>query len=245
MNIDKEYIIYIIIYMSVNPLLLPIKKDHVTIKNTVLTNIIKMLIYRKWINKDNEDIYTENLLKQKNNNNVYSVNIDINLLDMDFYDELNDVNVSNSENTFDTTKIYIKLLPVKISGTTKISNVSEFLSTYKNNHKILVVDEISEKPMQQFDETKFTEVFEEKNLMINLMEHYASPQYEVLTKNEITDFLDSYQVKKIKLSKMFQSDPASRYLYLKKGQIVRILRNSNISGLSIAYRIIKKGNAFV
>ena len=39
-----------------NPLLLPVRKDIDTIRKTVLTNIIKMLIERKWLNKDNLDL---------------------------------------------------------------------------------------------------------------------------------------------------------------------------------------------
>jgi DNA-directed RNA polymerase subunit H (RpoH/RPB5) len=43
---------------------------------------------------------------------------------------------------------------------------------------------------------------------------------------------------------MYDTDRASKYLYVKKGQIVRIIRNTKNTETSIGYRVIaKKGNA--
>lgn len=56
--------------------------------------------------------------------------------------------------------------------------------------------------------------------------------------NNISEFLSSYKVKKNELPKQFINDPMSRYLYLKRGQVIRIIRNSEVTGYSVYYRII-------
>jgi DNA-directed RNA polymerase subunit H (RpoH/RPB5) len=227
--------------MSVNPLLLPIKKDNETIKKEVLTNIVKMLSYRNWINKDKIDEIVRKLIStnvdSNTENTVYEINLDINLHTFDFYDEIPETNKD-----FNPKKVFVKLLNQKITGVNKSPQITEFFNTYKDYHKILVVDNISDKPEQLIDDMKYTEVFEERHLLINLPDYSASSQYEVLNKQEIDEFLKSYQVKKNKLPKIYQDERASRYLYVKVGQILRIIRNSEVSGQSISYRIVKKGN---
>lgn len=227
--------------MSVNPLLLPIQKDTETVKKEVLTNIVKMISYRGWINPENIQKTIDRVLKTKidtnSENAVYEINLDTSLKNFDSYDEIPD-----DLKEFDPLKVFVKLLPQKVTGVNKSPQIIEFLNTYKNYHKILVVDSISEKPEQNIDDMKYTEVFKESSLMMNLTEHHASSQYEILSKKESDDFLKSYQSKKIKLTKMFHTDPASRYLYIKVGQIVRCIRLSELSGESVAYHIVKKGS---
>jgi DNA-directed RNA polymerase subunit H (RpoH/RPB5) len=203
--------------MSVNPLLLPIKKDSDTIKQTVLTNIIKMLTYRKWLKNKNID----KLSSMNSDDSLYKIKTDI------------DINGEPNNNV-----IYIKLLPQKVTGINKSPIIVDFLKTYKKEHKILVVDSISDKAYQQLVSMPNIEIFNENALMINLVEHVSSPQYEVLTNDETNEFLESYHVTKNKLPILFSNDPAALYLNLKKGQIVRIIRNSEMTASSIAYRIV-------
>jgi DNA-directed RNA polymerase subunit H (RpoH/RPB5) len=225
--------------MSGNPLLLPINKDATTIRRTLLTNIIKMIAYRKWfIIKNSEELESQvsALMLTTNDDNIYKIKLHENLNTNEIYlkNNLNEINKS----TFDGTQIVIKILQQKIIGINKIPTITDFISTYKNMHKILIVDSISDKAKQQLDNFSFTEVFNEAFHMINLVEHVSSPQYEILTQKEMEEFMAAYQVSKRKLSKMDDNDPASQYLYIKKGQIVRIIRDSEISGKSIAYRVV-------
>lgn len=229
--------------MSANPLLLPAKKDTDTIRREVLTNIVKMLTYRKWLSKENEQKNIDTLLKIHSSNgtddSVYKLQLSIDLRNVPFYEYQEDSKDSkDSSNKFDGKQLVIKILQQKVTGVNKSPVISEFLSSYKNCHKILIVDSISEKPRHQLETTLYTEVFVESDFMINLVEHSASPQYEVLTPTEIDEFLLEYQVTKRKLSKIDDSDPAAKYLYLKKGQIIRILRNSEGSGGSVGYRVV-------
>jgi len=229
--------------MSANPLLLPAKKDADTIRKEVLTNIVKMLTYRKWLSGDKKQKNIDMLLKlhesSGTDDTVYKLQLDVDLRTIPFYEFQQDPkDATDKSNIFDGKTIVIKIVQQKVTGVNKTPVISEFLTTYKNCHKILVVDSISEKPRHQLETTLYTEVFEESNFMINLTEHSASPQYEVLTPEETDAFLAEYQVTKRKLSKLEDTDAASKYLYLKKGQIVRILRNSEGSGGSVGYRVV-------
>ena len=219
--------------MSVNPLLLPIIKDRATIKKNVLTNIIKMITYRGWLKKENLEENIKNITSLHADDDIYKIKLDVLLKDVPFYDPI-------TEDKFDNNVLYVKLLAQKIVGINKSPIITDFFTTYKNSHKILVVESISEKQEQQIDSYLYCEVFKEHMLLINLVDHHCSPQYEVLTPTELDEFLLSYQVKKTQLDKINLNDPASKYLYLKKGQIIRIIRNSESTGSSIAYRIVKK-----
>lgn len=202
--------------MSINPLLLPIEKDTETIRKTVLTTIIKMLTYRKWLKQEKLD---ENIIK------IISINSDDNLYKIKLDNYTND-------------SVIIKLLPQKVTGLNKSSIILDFIKTYKKEHKILVIDDITDKAKQQLQNMPSMEVFNESFLMLNLVDYVSSPQYEILTSDESAEFLESYHVKKNKLPIIFNNDPAALYLYVKKGDILRIIRNSEITGKSIGYRIV-------
>lgn len=210
--------------MSINPLLLPIKKDAETIRTTILTNIVKMLTYRKWLNSEDNET---NLSSLSNDDTIYKIK-----LNTDFNKE-----EDNKDNDIEPMLV-IKILQQNITGVNKSPQLTEFLTQYKKFHKIIIVERISDKAKMQLDKIPHTEVFVESFFMINLTEHACSPQYEILTPEQTNEFLTAYQVTKRKLPKMDVNDPASLYLYLKKGQIVRIIRDSEITGKSIGYRVI-------
>lgn len=205
--------------MSINPAHLPVTLDVDTIRKTVLTNIIKMLTARQWLNKDNLEQNILHITNINSDDNVYKIKMD------------------NKPNDNITSTIAIKLLPQKVTSITKSPIITEFISNNKDNYKFLIVDSISDK-IQQIITTDNMEIFMEKFFMINLIEHICSPQYEVLSKEESEEMQRVYQVKKSQLKKMFDSDPVSKYFNLKRGQIVRIIRNSEITCKTVDYRIV-------
>jgi DNA-directed RNA polymerase subunit H (RpoH/RPB5) len=74
--------------------------------------------------------------------------------------------------------------------------------------------------------------------MQDLLEHEASPKYEVMNPSDIEPFLISHNLTRKQMHKMYEHDHASRYLFLQKKQIVRIIRNSELTGYSVDYRVI-------
>lgn len=220
-----------------------IKKDNATIQKDIITNIVKMIAYRKWIL--NEPSYIENLtnslLKDKNEENIFNIKLPKSLKEFDTY-EANDDRTTWEK--FSGNNVYILMVHQKISGKSQVIN--DFLTKYYNNHKIIIVEDITEKGRQiilSFCNNRFTEIFIENEFMINLTEHVCSPQYEVLTQQQADEIKNSYKMTKKQTPKMYSFDPAAKYLYIKKGQIVRIIRNSIMTGESIGYRlVIHKGS---
>lgn len=222
---------------KVNPLL-SIKKDSETIRITVLTNIIKMLNKRKWINDDNLNKEIEKAIKTQNDNHTYVITLDVNLSNVATYYPKEEGEERKFIDGFTGNTVVVKLLPQKITSVGKSPIIQEFFNEHKKSHKILVVDSISDKSKGQITSMKHVEVFTEAFFMLDLMEIKCCPKYEVLTPEEILTFLESYHLTRKQMKKMKDDDPASQYLFLKKKQIVRIIRNSEISGHSVDYRLV-------
>lgn len=220
--------------MSSNSTYLPVKKDAETIRKTVLTNIVNMLSNRKWIKKENVSSIVSKLHDIHNDDHVYKINLDVKLSEHPTYDPENKANNADFEDTI----VIVKLLPQKIASLSKTPIASDFISQYKKNHKILVVDGITDKTKQNIESNRFVEIFEESFLLIDLLQHECSPEYEVLTPEEGEQMLESYKAKKKQILKISDMDPASYYLFLKKHQVIRVIRNSELTGKSIAYRIV-------
>lgn len=232
---------------SVNPLLLPVRKDVETIRRTVLENIIKMLANRKWIYKENIQKKLDEVVKNQNDDNLYKISLDVHLGSFSTYDPQHDKFDDKKKkkekdgkeiNQFIDNTVTVKLLPQKVTSIGKSPIISEYISNYTNMHKILVVDNISDKSKHQLLSNRYLEIFEESFFMIDLLSHVCSPQYEILSPAETEIFLKSYNVTKNQMKKMLDSDAASQYLYVKRGQIVRIIRSSELTGEAIDYRII-------
>lgn len=201
-----------------------IEKSNDDIRKTILTNIIKMLTERKLLKKENLDINIENILKVKSDNLVYIVPLD------KYVDE-------NSKN------FAIKIVFQKITAINKSFGISDFLVEYKMNPKLIVVKDISKKAQQHIlNNYENTEIFLEKELMINIIDHVLVPKHELLSQDEVQLFFEKYNVKKRNIPRILSTDPIARYYNMKPGDICRIIRPSEKSGYVPTYRIVVKGS---
>lgn len=228
--------------MSSNLLLLPIQKDTETIRITVLTNIIKALSNRGWIKSENIESKVAKITKDSNDEQLYEIKLDVNLKQYIQYEIF-----ATSNDDFKDNVVYVKLVPQKVTSIGKSPIISDFLTSYKNYHKILVVDSISDKSKNtlitnSLNAGSFIEIFNEPFFMRNLLEHECSPQYEILSVAQGSQLISEYNLAKRQMKIMFDSEAASQYLFLKKGKIVRIIRNSPMTGKSIEYRIVAHRN---
>jgi len=217
--------------MSINPQLIPIKKDSETIRKTVLTNIVKMLTERGWIKRDKMSHSINKVVDTVTDDNQYKIELDVN------------VKSTNNDKTFEGRYVVVKLIPQKVTGFNKSPLIKDFLDNNIKQHKIIVFDGISEKAKHFIENTPNVEVFIEPFFMINIIEHIDSPQYQVMSDDDIEQLLKTYNVKRNQLEKIQDSDPICKYYNLKRGNILRIIRNSEQTGIGIAYRIVVKGSS--
>jgi len=218
-----------------------IKKDSATIQKEIVTNIMKMLADRNWILSSNIDKLSSFILQKRNDDGIYIIKLDHNLLNMPTYEPIDKTKWKN----FDDKQIAILFSHQKIIS--KTQTINDFIAKYSNMHKIIIVEGMSEKGKNiilSITNDKAIEMFTEDEMMIHLLEHVCSPQYEVLSQEDAENVRESYNMTKRQMPRMYDSDPAARHFYLKKEQIVRIIRNSEITCENISYRIVvHKGNS--
>jgi len=211
------------------PQLIPIEKNNETRKNTVLTNVIKMLTARGLLDLSKQDKNIKYYTEMHSDELLYKIELD------------------NPEPYYakDNKIMIVKLTHLKISSMSKSSSVNEIINSYKNNPKIIIVTAISDKLRYQiqFDQENYpnTEVFPEKELMINLIEHVTQPEFTLLQESDGAAIRKTYSATKTHMPKILLSDPISYYYNAKINQVFRIIRPSEISGLVPTYRLVVKG----
>jgi DNA-directed RNA polymerase I, II, and III subunit RPABC1 len=212
--------------MSTIPQLLPVEVNSEVIKNTVLTNAVKMLTERKLLLKENQQKNIDKLIATQTDDFIYKIKLDSPINDTD-----------------EAAIFIIKIFNQKITAINKSSGIVDFLHEFKNNPKILIVKSINSKAAQHIVSSyPDSEIFTEKDLMINLIDHVSVPKHIPLTKEESEQIVIEYNAKKKSFPKMFDSEPVSRYYNMKSGDICRIIRSSETSCLVPYYRQVIRGH---
>ena len=81
------------------------------------------------------------------------------------------------------------------------------------------------------------EIFQENDLIVNITHHELVPIHLKLNREEKKELLTRYRLKESQLPRIQREDPVARYLGLKRGEIVKIIRRSETSGRYASYRI--------
>lgn len=81
------------------------------------------------------------------------------------------------------------------------------------------------------------EIFKDTELAFNVTRHSLVPKHEKISEREKNDLLKRMRVRSNNLPHIKMNDPVSKYMGLKKGDVVRIHRNSEISETCVYYRI--------
>ena len=205
-----------------------LQKKSEEIRRTVLTNILKMINTRGLINENTLNKYINLFVNKKNENDIYEIRLDT---------EINPQRENINNLNFIKNKIIVKLMLIDIKGL-KHQSINDFIDTHKDNHKIFIFKNISDKPFNLLLEYPNVEVFNESYFMINLLDYVGSPKYEILNDEECEELLTSLNVQRNQLPQILSFDPVSRYFNLRKGQILKIIRPSPQTIESVAYRIV-------
>jgi len=207
---------------SIIPQLLPIEINNEKKKNTVLTNIIKMLSERKIIKKEDIEKHIKKLISTQTDDLTYKVELP---------------NYKSEDDRY----FIIRLINQKITAVNKASGISDFLHNFKNNQKIIVVSSINNKAKQYINNNyPRTDIFLEKELMINIIDKVEIPQHVVLSTVDAERVLQAYNAIKRNMPKILSSDPVARYFRMQPGQVCKIIRPSETSGKVPYYRLVVK-----
>ena len=196
----------------------------------ILNNVKEMLLDRG----DNIDEFEE-----------HEVDIDRE----EFYNDKNliEFHTSHTSIIFALTKKLRKTILEELKDST--TDVSEFLKKYNDKLNIVLIfnnDTISAPIITQLN--KFDKILQKKggslryfhikNIMFNPTKHELVPKHIKLTNEEVTEFMNKYLIKgKVQMPYILHSDIIAKWLGLKQGDVVKIERINENSGISYYYRV--------
>ena len=145
------------------------------------------------------------------------------------------------DNQDNITRLYFEYIEgIKISA----NDIGIFFSNMKEAKAdtgiIIISGILTSQAKQKISDINFelqVECFNISELMVNITEHTYVPKHFLLSDEEKSMLLKRYKIKESQLPKILSTDPVARYLGLRKGNIVKIIRDSETAGKYVTYRV--------
>lgn len=151
------------------------------------------------------------------------------------------VTPSNPQGKPDCGTVWIEFLPDTSVGIKQMRNFAQYL-TQNQFHTGILVTHVGITPAALkiipavATETRI-ECFLEQDLLVNITHHELVPKHVLLSREEKNKLLERYRLKDTQLPRIQLNDPIARYLGLKRGQVVKIIRRSETAGRYASYRL--------
>jgi DNA-directed RNA polymerase subunit H len=71
-----------------------------------------------------------------------------------------------------------------------------------------------------------------------ILNHKLVPKHEIMTKKDVKKLLEEEGLSKNQLPRILKSDPVVKAIDAKKGDVLKITRNSITAGEAVYYRIV-------
>lgn len=138
---------------------------------------------------------------------------------------------TNIIDTFKKNKNNLEGLVKEFNGKWKIILIfNNDLLTTPSITQLNIIDKLLQK------EGGMLQYFQIKELLFNPTKHQYVPPHRKLSKDESTKIMDKYLVKKLQLPIILHTDVIAKWLGLKQGDIVEIIRYNENSGKCYYYR---------
>jgi DNA-directed RNA polymerase I, II, and III subunit RPABC1 len=137
---------------------------------------------------------------------------------------------------------------------TKKANIREicesYIKEYDSDIKIIIImkDKITTNITKEINQVKYknVEVFQVRNLLVNITKHDLQPKFDIILPNEEDDIIKQFvsvnltsgviNQFKSKLPKIMKDDPVARFYGLKTGNLLKITRMNEQAGKYVMFR---------
>lgn len=166
-------------------------------------------------------------------------NIDVSNINKDGYSEWvnNNYNKNDFSIVFNNVKV-IYFLPLQKF---KISDIKKILEDDETKYELILLvikEKLSQNNLKTLLSLKLPiQIFDIKELQFNITHHILVPKHSIVNEQDVKKIINDYNIKnKFQLPHILKSDPISKYLGLKNGDVVKIKRISPTAGEYIIYR---------
>jgi len=165
--------------------------------------------------------------------------INVSNIDKNGYTEWinNNYNKNDFSIVFNNVKV-IYFLPLQKF---KIADIKKILEEDETKYELILLivkEKLSQNNIKIISSLKLPiQIFDIKELQFNITHHILVPKHTIINEQDVKKIIDDYSIKnKFQLPHILKSDPISKYLGLKNGDVVKITRISPTAGEYIIYR---------